>query len=159
MNRRMITGLVSLIVVFGTAPVASAADSSRRLSPVTIDGHALFGSDMETFVAHGGGLCVSGTIRNVASAVFIPPNTAVFDVNKTFICDDHSGTFTMRLRAVVHFCDTFDKGKWELTGGTGAYRHLEGEGRIVGTYFPTDSCSADGIDDHYTGSISHGDDR
>ncbi|MEP7115185.1 MAG: hypothetical protein ABI862_18120 [Ilumatobacteraceae bacterium] len=159
MNKRLIAALISLIVVLGTAPVVNAGSSSRKPSRVTIDGHAPFNGDVETFVAHGGGLCASGTTSNVTSANFIPPLTVVFDVKKTLTCDDGSGTFDMRVRAVVHLCDTFDRGHWEITGGTGAYRHLEGEGRLVGTYYPSDSCSAEGVDDHYTGIVKRGDDR
>ena len=35
-----------------------------------------------------------------------------------------------------------------ITGGTGSLARAHG----VGTYYPGDSCDADGIDDHYVGT-------
>ena len=44
-----------------------------------------------------------------------------------------------------------EDGVWHVTGGTGAYSNLQGDGTLVGTYFPGDGCNATGIVDHYDG--------
>ena len=59
-----------------------------------------------------------------------PDGSFDLDVNKTFVCDDGSGSFDMllfvRLKMVNgQFTNNF---RWMITNGTGAYEDLSGFG-------------------------------
>ena len=145
MRSRLALAIVTAALLIAGATPVSAAEAGR----LTIEGHSLF-AGVSTFVAHGSGLCRSGTIADDTKVIDL--NTVlVFDVRQTLTCDDGSGAVSLRVLARVHLCDQTDRGIWTITGGTGAYLHLRGAGTVVGTYFPGNSCTADGIDDHYTG--------
>ncbi len=84
-------------------------------------------------------------MRKVVTVLF-------FDVRKTFSCADGSGTFTLRIRAVVRLCDPYDRGTWVVESGTGSYTQLSGSGLLVGSCLP-DACTAAGITDHLVGKM------
>lgn len=133
-------------LLFGPGPAWAAPPT------VTIDVHTPFDGSGSTFVASGGVVCGSGTTSDEFVTRGGRGRTLTFHGVKTFICDDGSGTFSLRIQARVQPCDPTDSGTWVVEEATGAYEGLHGSGRLVGTYFPGDSCSdPEGIDDHLTG--------
>ena len=145
MLRRLVLAIAAgALLISGAAPVSAAGPAK-----VTIDGHSLF-AGAATFVAHGGGLCPSGSIADNTRVIALN-NVLVFDVAQTLTCDDGSGAIDLHVVARVHLCNATDHGVWTITGGTGLYQDLHGVGTLVGAYFPGNACDADGIDDHYTG--------
>jgi hypothetical protein len=56
---------------------------------------------------------------------------------KTFTCDDGSGTFTLRFDATVIIDPYSGAGTWRVTSGTGDYTKLAGEGALTGTQSET----------------------
>lgn len=134
----------SMLLALAVSPVRGA-----NVTPITIDAHAAFDGPA-TFTASGLPDCGGGTfaqdVRVVGHGAAL-----VFDVHTTFTCD--GGSLDVHLHASVRPCDPPDRGSWVITGGTGTLAGLHGAGTLVGTYFPGDSCNADGIDDHYTGIV------
>jgi len=131
---------------------AGAHSAASRSIPVVLEGYESFVTGTSTFTAAGGVVCPSGTSPGT-SDISLHGDVLTFDVAKTFTCDDGSGTFDIHIRANFQFCDPTDEGVWKVTGGTGAYAHLKGGGQLVGVYFPGDGCSAEGILDHYVGTM------
>lgn len=152
MSRRRVAALVApMLVLVMAAPVGADGLRTRVSTQLSIDAQEQFDNPVGTFTALGEGFCGSGTTNSESTAI-VDGRRLVFDVRKTFTCADGSGTWKVRLEATVEPCDAFDYGTWRITGGTGNYRGLRGEGQIVGTYAPGDSCSATGIVDHYRGT-------
>ena len=162
MKTTTITRLAALLMVCGGATAACSAAASQDAPatpqpagiPMSIEGHQPFEQD-GTFVATGAGLCPSGT-NTSHSIVTERPTGALFDVTKTFTCNDGSGTFDMRIKASVENCNNYDRGSWYITGGTGAYTNMTGSGELRGTYYPSGACTAQGIDDDFTGTVIGG---
>jgi hypothetical protein len=144
--RRRIALLVgiSMLLAVTASPVRGAA-----ATPVTIDAQSSFDGPA-TFTATGIPDCSAGTQSQDARVVG-RGSALVFDVNTTFTCA--GGSLDVHVHASVRPCDPQDRGSWVITGGTGTLADLHGAGTLVGTYFPGDSCNADGIDDHYTGFV------
>jgi hypothetical protein len=89
------------------------------------------------FTATGHGLCPSGQASTLFVAVprTFPDGSLDLDVNKSYVCDDGSGSFEMlifvRLKLVNgQFTNNF---RWMITNGTGAYEDLTGSGTGEGT--------------------------
>ena len=141
---------VLLLAAWAGAVPASAASSS----PVLIEAPTPFGGD-GTFTATGDAVCSSGTTSEVSSFGTGSDRSRAFTfhVVKTFACDDGSGTVTVRLDAVVRPCSPTDLGSWVVVGGTEQYAGLRGAGTLVGTYFPGDACSAEGVVDRLSGMM------
>ena len=167
MKTTTITRLAALLMVCGGATAACSAAASQGAPktsepagiPMSIEGHQPF--DQEgTFVATGAGLCPSGT-NTSHSIVTERVGGALFDVTKTFICHDGSGTFDMHIKASFEEGNNYDRGSWYITGGTGAYKNMTGSGELRGTYYPSDpsggcGCAFEGIDDDFTGTVIGG---
>jgi hypothetical protein len=147
MRKRLALVLAAGLLLLGaTAPVRAGS-----AQPLTIDAHSSFEGGA-TFSATGLGTCTTGILESDARVVGHGA-ALVFHVRQLFTCDDGSGTFSLLTEASVHPCDATDRGAWSIAGGTGAYAGLHGAGTVVGTYVPDDSCDADGIDDHFTGTV------
>ena len=71
----------------------------------------------------------------------------MFHVDKTFVCDDDSGTLSISLDAVFQIAQGGTVGGWRIVGGTGDYAGALGGGQIVGVG------TSVGIDDTYSGVI------
>ncbi len=82
--------------------------------------------------------------------------TFTFHLERTFVCADGSGSFTVRLNARWHPCDTTNSGTWVVLRGTGAYADLSGAGRLTGTYSGADPCDPSGVQDVLTGRTTPG---
>ena len=146
--RRTISILGALLALaLAAGPVGAATDAAT-----TIDVRSYFDGSGGTFTADSDLLCASGTTTD--STLIAGNGRAItFHNLKTFECADGTGTFTLRLQAQVKPCSETTSGVWSVAGGTGAYADLRGTGSLVGTYFPSDACSAEGIDDHLTGVV------
>ena len=147
--RRTLTLLATLVALLATAVPAAAITTAEA----TIDVHSTFSeTGGGTFTADNALLCESGATSDV-TIIAGNGRTITFHNLKTFTCADGSGTFTLRLQAQVKPCDANTRGVWSVADGTGEYDGLHGNGKLVGTYYPDDACSAEGIDDHLTGVL------
>jgi len=145
--RRTLTLLAALVALLLSAMPVGAVTTADA----TIDVHTSF-SAPGTFTADSALLCDSGTTSDV-TIIAGNGRAITFHNLKTFTCADGSGTFTLRLQAQVKPCDANTRGVWSVADGSGDYDRLQGTGSLVGTYFPADACSAEGIDDHLTGVL------
>ena len=144
--------IVLALLLLTAAPVS--ADTARGSEAVTFASDTSFGR-VGTFTASGGTLCAAGTTSDGPVRVTEGRRSAAltFHLERTFICDDGSGTWTVRIQAHVQPCDENDYGSWVVTGGTGAYTALRGAGQLIGTYYPGDACNAEGIVDEFSGRM------
>ena len=123
--------LLSLLILATTLAVATNAASAgpAEVTPFKL---AITSAQAGAFTATGHGLCPSGQASTPFAALVrtFPDGSIDLDVNKTFVCDDGSGSFDMllfvRLKLVAgQFTNNF---RWMITNGTGAYEHLAGSG-------------------------------
>ena len=92
-----------------------------------------------------GDLCLSGQTATTFNFVTrSEPNRLDLLVGKRLTCDDGSGTFELVLAVRLTGRDNFT---WMVTGGTGKYEDLQGNGTGAG-YF-----SSGVFADHYTGRV------
>jgi hypothetical protein len=147
--RKLVT-LVGFAIVMGLAGATAVSAASPRAA--TINVHSLFEVPGGTFTAEGP-ICRSGTTSDATRIVERGHDVFLILNRKTFVCDDGSGTFTLRIHAIFRACDQTDTSSWTVIDGTGRYVHLTGQGKGVGTYFPGNGCEADGIDDRLTGVV------
>ena len=147
------TLLLIVLVTFLSMP--GMAGSSAAVGEVTITADQPFGA-AGTFTATGGPICASGTTTE--SPVRITEGrrsrALTFHLDKSFVCDDGSGSFTVLISARVQPCDANDYGSWAVTRGTGSYTDLRGAGTLVGSYYPTDACDAEGVVDVFSGRLT-----
>lgn len=84
----------------------------------------------------------TGSIFNNTS--FADDEVAEWTTVLDFVCDDGSGTFTMRWHTVITSAlvgsDTpQEAGAWEIEGGTGTYGALAGSGHTTNNFFTNDT--------------------
>jgi hypothetical protein len=137
---------VSAVVGFGVVPLALAVVPAAASPPsqltLTVTTPAIPGPG--TFAADAV-VCLGGTTSDVGF-VSGGATVTVYHSDKTFVCTDGSGTFTVSLvaRRVAGAAGT--TGTWKIAGGTGDYASLKGSGKLVGT-----DQSGGGIVDVFTG--------
>jgi hypothetical protein len=148
------TLLLVVLVTFLSMP-GMTASSAAAVGEVTITADQPFGSD-GTFTATGGPICTSGTTTESPVRITEGRRSAAltFHLDKSFVCDDGSGSFTVQISARVQPCDANDYGAWAITRGTGSYTDLRGAGSLIGSYYPTDSCDAEGVVDVFSGRLT-----
>jgi hypothetical protein len=124
--------LLSLLTLAVTLALATNAASAGPAQPPTPFKISITSVPDGAFTATGHGLCSSGQASTPFAAVArtFPDGSIDIDVNKTFVCDDGSGSFDMlifvRLKLVNgQFTNSF---RWMITNGTGAYEDLAGFG-------------------------------
>ena len=133
---------VALALSCAAAPLL--ADTPQA---VTITTQVVFDPNVSGTFAATGPICSTGTVLYVDDVAAIGP--AAFNVNglSQFICDDNSGTFTLRLhpQANARPKDGFAlNGPWSVWGkGTGAYSSLSGHGEF-GVVFDQNSDPLEG---------------
>ncbi len=128
--------LLSLLVLAVTLALATNTASAGPVEPPSPFKVSITSEPDGPFTATGHGLCPSGQASTPFVAVprTFPDGSFDLDVNKTFVCDDGSGSFDMlifvRLK-MVHgqFTNNF---RWMITNGTGAYEDFSGFGTGVG---------------------------
>jgi len=140
--------LAAVTVVMAMAGTAGASGGT----PLTITGQTTFGSPGTFQTSVGSGLCATGTtsdsnIGNLFTTGGQSNRHLIFHNQKTFTCDDGSGTFTMNLQVMLVFGNPTDSFSWTIVSGTGAYTNLHGTGSGVGLEL------GNGVDDTYTGSV------
>ena len=124
--------LLSLFVLAVTLAVATNAASAGPATPPTPFMVSITSVPDGAFTATGHGVCPSGQASTTFAALAraFPDGSIDLDVNKSFVCDDGSGSFDMllfvRLKMVnSQFTNNF---RWMITNGTGAYEDLAGAG-------------------------------
>jgi hypothetical protein len=141
--------LLGLLVLAVTLAVATNAASAGPALPPTPFKISITSLPDGAFTATGHGLCPSGEASTPFAAIArtFPDGSLDLDVNKTFVCDDGTGSFDMLLFVQLklvngQFTDNF---RWMITNGTGAYEHFAGFGTGEGV-------TVDGqLIDQYTG--------
>jgi len=135
-NSRFVAAILgaALALIAVAGPVA--AGSTQQ---VTIVSHVTFNPDGPNFgdftatgaAADNGMICPGGTFvdTGIRFAGFQSVRgTVQLQVNKTFTCDDGSGTFDMKMQIHANFDTGIESFTWVATGGTGAYSRLHGSG-------------------------------
>jgi len=156
MRHRSAVLVLPLVTVLSAAVVApaAAAESVHIVVDVPFDGSP------GSFTAEGAGLCAGGTYTDSATRITGVDRgrdrTLTFHLDRTFTCDDGTGTFTVRISARWHPCDATNAGTWAVLRGEGAYEDLHGAGQLVGTYLGHDGCTPDGVVDVLTGRAALG---
>jgi hypothetical protein len=139
----------SLALVAVISPVAAAEprpEGVTIVSDIVVPGNPNYG----TFSASGSPLiCKSGFVIDTRLVVLRGSldGDFVITVNKTFTCDDGSGTFFARL--LVRMSSGVETFTWVILGGTARYHCLFGLGS--GTTEPI----AGGVRNTYTGYLFH----
>ena len=117
---------VNVSIVFAAPPKALHIEVLEFIGPGT-----------ETFTATGaavddGLVCATGFVSDVGTTVGNPngPFQMIW-TTKHFDCGD--GTFDMKLIIKLDLATNNTTAKWRVTGGTGAYAGLKGNGTLVGT--------------------------
>jgi hypothetical protein len=128
------------ILALALAPAAQAATT-----PVEIDIHIVF-DEGELFTASG--ICPSGEAFSYGHLIVGNGRATTFHLFKDLVCDDGSGTLTIRVDASFVNGTAGTIGGWNVVGGTGDWAGVSGGGKIVGLAFDG------GIDDHYTGKLT-----
>jgi hypothetical protein len=145
MKVRYLSGALSCAVLVLALTAATAGASSGTEVTLTVSTPGVGQSG--TFVADGV-VCPEGTTSDVAFATG-GGNVAVYHSDKTFVCADGTGTFTIKLTAFRFDGVPGTTGTWKVDSGTGAYASLKGSGQLVGTDQP-----GGGIVDAFTGDLS-----
>jgi hypothetical protein len=141
----LILGVLAALLVAGTASAAPPT------TVITIDANFITG---ETFTATGGVVCDSGVA--VTDPFFAKGGgrqdrgVFTFHLIKTLTCDDHSGSFMIKVEAVTARTSPGTIGGFAVVGGTGDYSGLHGAGSLIGTIV-----SETEIIDAYTGQLSN----
>ena len=152
--RRTAAALVVLPLAVSPGLLLAAPASAADPTTITVD--VPFDGSSGTFTADGGGLCSTGSYQDSETLVRGSDRALTFHLDRTFVCSDGSGTFTVRINAHWHPCDPQNAGTWVVLRGTGEHAALSGAGRLVGTYQGTDPCEPDGIVDVLTGRVGLG---
>ena len=138
---------LALATVIGPAAAAEPRPQGVTIvSPMVVPGNPNDG----TFAASGSALiCGSGDVVDTRLVVLRGSleTDFVITVNKTFTCDDESGTFFARL--LVRSTGGYETFTWAILGGTGAYRCLSGLGS--GSTVPIEG----GVTNTYIGYLFH----
>lgn len=133
-------GVASLAFVAG----ALAAPGTRVA--FTVDEH--FATNTGTILASSIPGCATATVTTPAPGGKAVGPMGLFWGTKVFDCGS-SGTFTLDYRAHALAGELNDMGTWQITGGTGTYAGMTGQGLISGTYHDEFTV----ITDSYTGII------
>lgn len=93
----------------------------------------------DPFVASGpavdaGLLCPTGQQSELSVQTSGPPagNFRILRIVKQFVCDDGSGTFDISMVVRLDLLTHETTANWRVTGGTGYYAGLHGNGKLVG---------------------------
>ena len=137
-----------LVTVIGPAAASTSPQRVTIVSDMTVPGNPNYGS----FTASGSPLiCESGDVIDTRLVLLRGSfeTDFVLTVNKTFTCDDKSGTFFARL--LVRMSGSVETFTWVILGGTGRYHDLFGLGS--GSTEPFEG--GGGVTNTYTGYLVH----
>jgi hypothetical protein len=132
-------------------PVSGVFSNVEFAIDITIpDEGAGFGPFTATGAAvDAGWMCPKGDTLDSGVAASPVAGGWRFIGDKTFTCDDGSGTFTLRFDATVIIDPRSGAGTWRVTSGTGDYTKLAGEGAL------TTQSGTGGIDELWVGDIQN----
>jgi hypothetical protein len=121
--------LLTLATTLALATNAASAGPSEHVTPFKI---AITSAQDGDFTATGHGVCPSGQASTPFAALVrtFSDGSIDLDVNKTFVCDDGSGSFDMLLFVRLELVDGqfTNNFRWMITNGTGVYEDLAGFG-------------------------------
>jgi hypothetical protein len=131
----LLAAALALVVVAGPATAASP-QSVGIVSHVTFNQNGPNDGDFATTgqAADSGLICEAGTFvdTDIRFAGYQSDragrSVVQLQVDKTFTCDDGSGTFFVKLQIQADFATGLETFRWVLTGGTGDYESLRGSG-------------------------------
>ena len=138
----------SLALATAIGPVAAAQPKPQPVTIVSDMTVVGLPHNLGTFDTVRGPICTSGTVADTRLVWMVggpDANPYVLTVNKTFTCDDGSGTFFARL--LVRGNGGVETFTWVILGGTGTYHGLLGLGS--GSTVPTEG----GVTNTYTGYL------
>ena len=137
-----------LVTVIGPAAASTSPQRVTIVSDMTVPGNPNYGS----FTASGSPLiCSSGDVIDTRLVLLKGEfeTDFVLTVNKTFTCDDGSGTFFARL--LVRMSGGVETFTWVILGGTEGYHDLFGLGSGSTEPFR----GGGGVTNTYTGYLVH----
>jgi hypothetical protein len=141
--------LASLLLV--AAGGGSAMAARDEIITIEIDFDV---TTVETFTTDDPLLCPSGTaFTDFHFGGGNGDRAATFHLDKLLVCDDHSGSFTIRVDASANFvAGDGTTGGWSVVpgSGTGDYVGIRGGGNIVGIFSDTPPLD---LTDHYFGYV------
>jgi hypothetical protein len=141
----------SLALATVVGPVAASQPKPQQVtivSDMVVPGNPNYG----TFTASGSrSICTSGEVIDTRLVVLSGSldSDFVLTVNKTFTCNDGSGTFFARL--LVRMSGGYETFTWVILGGTGRYHDLFGLGSGSTVAF----AGGGGVTNTYTGYLVH----
>jgi hypothetical protein len=79
-------------------------------------------------------MCDSGTVYDTSWSASGPPSGTfrILRVSKHFTCGDGSGEFDIAMVVRLDLTTSYTTATWRITGGTGDYAHLHGQGTLNG---------------------------
>jgi hypothetical protein len=149
---RTIVAVLAVALSFAgvIGPVAAAEPKPQRVTIVSDMAVVGLPHNLGTFDTVRGPICTSGTVADTRLVWIVggpDANPYVLTVNKTFTCNDGSGTFfAMLLVRGDGGAETFT---WVILGGTGSYRDVVG----LGTGFTVPFEGGGGATNTYTGYL------
>jgi hypothetical protein len=142
---------IALLVVMVTP--GAAAELPLDVN-IVVDTHFLPTGNSGAFYASGpavdaGLICSTGIATDIYNVGRGTESNrgATYLVLKQFVCNDGSGTFTMKLEARVDFRG--DNAYWNISSGTELYKDLQGAGKDTGEFFDDYS----GVTDYISGKV------
>lgn len=138
----------SLALATAIGPVAAALPKPQQVTIVSDMTVVGLPHNLGTFDTVRGPICTSGTVADTRLVWIVggpDANPYVLTVNKTFTCDDGSGTFFARL--LVRGNGGVETFTWVILGGTGTYHDIFGLGS--GSTVPITG----GVTNTYTGYL------
>lgn len=124
---------------------ASGAVAAQSRTAVTMDVPTTFDEVPNLFVATGIAGCATGEVIDGGAHVEFTPAPGVFAGSKVFACDGSDSGLVVRLNA--RFGPGGSVGSWAIVDAWGTLAGVRGSGSLTGDPI------ANGIFDHYTGSI------
>lgn len=129
-----------VLLVIQLALISTVSAFTERPLDVHIEAEtAIFQSEPDLFTATGdavdaGLVCASGDLANLSGRTSELPRRPflLIRISKHFDCADGSGTFDLRLVALIDKTTGESAGFWTVSGGTGDYDGLHGKGRLIG---------------------------
>jgi len=146
---------ITLVIVLLFVMVTPGAAAQQLLNVnIKVETHFYPTGNSGPFIASGpavdaGLICPTG----IATDIYLKGEGlqsgigGTYLVFKQFVCDNGTGTFTMKLVARTDFRG--DNAHWNISSGTETYENLIGAGKDVGVYFPDYS----GVTDYFSGMV------
>lgn len=140
MTKKIRTTTHSILIAFILLAVTVSTVFAAPPMDVHIEVTEYINTSGETFNASGsavdaGVVCPTGTVDDLVVDVSGPPGGIfrILNVLKRFNCEGSGDTFDVQLVVFLDLTTNETTARWNITGGTGAYAGLHGNGSLVGT--------------------------